>query len=221
MFTLKRKLNLSESDLLELAQKESLKVGEIENKLLHWDFGPVMSMKFDPAAKNYLFSSGAVPFHWDGAFFKEPQTLLFYCTESEGEGGETLFVNTEKVWESLSDAEQKECEGITLNYETSKVAHYGGKITLPLVKKHPLTGKTILRMAEQVETELNPVSLKIEGTLDPKGFYDRMVKKLYEHSFHHQWQRGDLLLVDNHTFLHGRRPLLGNKTRSFKRIQIL
>ncbi len=221
MFTLKRELNLKDNELLEFAQNESLKTGTIEDKLLHWDFGPLMSMKFDPEAKNYLFSSGAVPFHWDGAFFKEPQTLLFYCTESVGEGGETLFVNTEKVWDSLTQAERNECEGITLTYETSKLAHYGGKITLPLVQRHPITGKTILRMAEKVQTELNPVALTIDGASDPEDFYQRMVKKLYQHSFHHQWKKGDLLLVDNHTFLHGRLALQGNMSRSFKRIQIL
>ncbi len=223
MFTLNSEVNLSTEELLAYAQSLSLKSGGIKEKLLHWEFGPVLEMQFDPKAQNYLFSDENVPFHWDGAFHQEPQLLLFHCLESEGEGGETLFVNTELLWESLTAEEKKECEGATLVYETKKLAHYGGKISVPLVQKHPLTGKTILRMAEAVETVLNPVTLTIEGVEDADAFYERMKKKLYDPKFmtEHTWKEGDLLVCDNFTYLHGRKPLRHNLKRRFKRLQIL
>ncbi|MFL5783936.1 MAG: TauD/TfdA dioxygenase family protein [Bacteriovoracaceae bacterium] len=211
MFSLSSDLTLSEKDLLSLARSHG--------ELLEWDFGPVMTMKFDEAAANYLFSDEAVPFHWDGAFYKEPKLLLFYCLESEGEGGETTFVDTTALWNSLTESEKDECRNVTLTYTTEKKAHYGGSITVPLVQKHPLTGETILRMAEKVETEKNPVTLAIAGA--GENFYERMTEKMSEMTFTHQWKKGDLLLVDNFRFLHGRRPLGKNLKRSFKRIQIL
>jgi alpha-ketoglutarate-dependent taurine dioxygenase len=176
-------------------------------------------MKYDVNAANYLFSDEAVPFHWDGAFYKEPKLLLFYCLESEGNGGETTFVDTTALWNSLTETEKEECRNVTLTYSTEKKAHYGGTITVPLVQKHPLTGETILRLAEKVETEKNPVTLTIAGA--GENFYERMTKKMNEFSFAHQWKKGDLLLVDNFRYLHGRRPLGSNMKRSFKRIQIL
>lgn len=213
MFTLNSNVSMTESELVAFA--------ESRGELLKWDFGAVMTMKHDPEAANYLFSDEAVPFHWDGAFFREPTSLLFYCTESEGQGGETLFANTELIWESLSIEEKAICMKVTLTYETEKKAHYGGKITVPLVQVHPKTGKTILRLAEEVTSEKNPVKLTVSGA--SREFFDYLVKKLYEKEFliEHSWKKGDLLLVDNFTFLHGRRPLLDNKKRTFKRIQIL
>lgn len=193
------------------------------SELLHWDFGPIMEMKFDREAKNYLFSDESVPLHWDGAFFKEPSKLLFFCTESEGEGGETVFVNTEKIWEDLSNDEKEMCREIRMIYKTEKLAHYGGLIDVPLIQVHPVTGKTIMRMAEKVETKLNPVELRILGTRDEEGFYQFMLSKLYDpkYQYVHQWEKGDVVVADNFTYLHGRKCLGKNKKRTFKRIQIL
>lgn len=213
MFTLKSDVTMTESELVAFAKSQG--------DLLEWDFGAVMTMKLDPEAKNYLFSEEAVPFHWDGAFYREPSSLLFYCLESEGQGGETLFSNTELIWESLSVEEKALAMKVTLTYETEKKAHYGGKITVPLVQVHPKTGRTILRLAEEVTSEKNPVKLTVHGA--SREFFDSLVAKLYDPQFliTHEWKKGDLLLVDNFTYLHGRNPLLDNKKRTFKRIQIL
>lgn len=216
---------MNDEDLLKYASSLSTKRGRLEDQILHWDFGPIMNMKFDEQAANYLFSAEEVPLHWDGAFYKEPSHLLFYCVESVGAGGETVFVNTEALWEDLSAEEKRECESITLKYRTEKKAHYGGEITLPLVQKHPVTGKTILRLAEKVETSLNPVELRVESNLgiDTESFYKKMCQKMYDpkYLYEHSWKKGDLVVCDNFTFLHGRRALKNNLKRSFKRIQIL
>lgn len=214
---------LTDEELLQYAESLSDKSGVLRDKVLHWDFGPIMDMKFDPDAPNYLFSSENVPLHWDGAFYKEPAHLLFYCTQTNGSGGETLFFNTELLWDSLTSFEQEECKNITLIYTTEKKAHYGGEIKIPLVQTHPLTGKTIMRIAQKVETSLNPVTLKILGTENADDFYQRMEAKLKDPRFLyiHEWKKGDVVICDNFTYLHGRKALEGNLSRSFKRIQIL
>ena len=213
----------NDSELINYAASLSSVKGELSDKILHWEFGPVMNMTYTKDARNYLFSDERVPFHWDGAFYKEPRFLLFYCTESEGEGGETMFTNTEKIWESLNEREKALCSKVTLTYKTTKIAHYGGEIKISLVQKHPVTKKTILRLAEKVETELNPVELTIEGIDDAGKFYEEMIQKLYhpEFTYTHTWEKGDLIICDNFTYLHGRRELKQNKKRSFKRLQIL
>lgn len=213
----------NEQELIQYAQNLSSRQGGLKEQLLHWDFGPVMTMKYDIHAQNYLFSDENVPFHWDGAFYKEPLKLLFYCMESQGSGGETLFTDTEKIWNSLTASEQELCQKVTMIYRTEKRAHYGGEIRIPLVQKHPVTGKMILRIAERVETKLNPVELKMTGAEDAEGLYVFLTEQLYrpEFLYEHSWETGDLLIADNFTYLHGRRPLGQNKMRSFKRIQIL
>lgn len=213
----------SDESLIEYACSLSSKPGGVKEKLLHWDFGPLMSMSYDHSSKNYLFSDEAVPFHWDGAFYKEPRLLLFYCTQSEGAGGETLFCDTEKIWESLSFSQQENLKKISLRFKTEKMAHYGGEINIPLVQKHPVTGNTILRLAEAVKTKLNPVTVDVLGFNGANEIYDSMTRLLYQREFmtEHLWSPGDLVVCDNSTYLHGRRPLGGNLKRSFKRIQIL
>lgn len=215
--------NFSEEELVQFAQNLSSRDGDLKDKLLHWDFGPVMNMKYDINAQNYLFSGEHVPFHWDGAFYKEPMKILFYCTESQGIGGETIFTNTEKIWKSLTAAEQDLCRKVTMVYRTEKRAHYGGEIRVPLVQKHPVTGEIILRIAERVETHLNPVELEMTGIPNAEELYSYLRQLLYQPEFlyEHSWQAGDLLVADNFTYLHGRRQLGLNKMRSFKRIQIL
>ncbi len=214
--------NLSDEELIDFARGLSTVTGDVREQLLHWDFGAVMTMKFDPAAANYLFSDEAVPFHWDGAFYREPRFLLFYCLESDGGGGETLFSDTEKIWESLTLEERTCCEKIQLTYRTKKLAHYGGEITVPLLQYHPSTMRPILRMAERVESTLNPVELTVAGFSGCEEFFQGLVQRLYHDEFltEHRWEKGDLLIIDNFKYLHGRRALGRNRHRSFKRIQI-
>lgn len=213
----------NDDELIGFAASLSSKVGELKDKLLHWEFGPLMTMKYDVNAQNYLFSDETVPFHWDGAFFKEPSKLLFYCTETDGIGGETLFTDTEKIWNDLTLHEQEQCKKITMIYRTKKLAHYGGEIKVALVQTHPVTGKTILRIAEKVETALNPVTLEMVGVENADEFYKFLTSKLYDpkYLYQHSWEKGDVLICDNFTYLHGRNALGENKSRSFKRIQIL
>ncbi len=215
--------NFSDDELIDFARGLSSFNGDIREQLLHWDFGAVMTMKFDPAATNYLFSDEAVPFHWDGAFYREPRFLLFYCLESEGGGGETLFADTEKIWESLSVDDRARCEKIQLTYRTKKLAHYGGEIKVPLLQSHPVTKRPILRIAEKVETALNPVELTVAGFPGCEEFFHGLVQMLYREEYltEHCWESGDLVIIDNFKYLHGRRALGNNRHRSFKRIQIL
>ena len=67
--------SFNDQELLELAHTLSSRK---DKALLEWDFGPIMEMKFSASAKNYLFSEEEVPFHWDGAFLKEPKYLIFF-----------------------------------------------------------------------------------------------------------------------------------------------
>ncbi len=216
---------VNESDLVKFARALSHRPGGTTDQLLHWSFGPVMNMRFDPSTPNYLFSSECVPFHWDGAFFREPQYLVFYCEASQGCGGETLFCNTPLIWNKMSREKRRAFESVRLSYTTEKKAHYGGNCQVPLVQKHPLTGQPILRFAEEVDTKLNPVDLQIEvhSKLDANQIYRDLVNLVYspEHCLTHQWRAGDLVIADNFSLIHGRKALGDNRARSFKRLQVM
>ena len=117
--------------------------------LLEWEFGAVMEMRAHAEPKNYLFTHGHVPFHWDGAFHKVPRYLLFHCVEApvKDSGGETIFSNTSQIWKNATAKEKSAWQQYSLTYKTEKLAHYGGSITQKLVQQHPDSGETILRFA--------------------------------------------------------------------------
>ena len=186
-----------------------------------------MELKESPDPKNYLFSRERVPFHWDGAFHKVPSYLAFYCVEApvKDAGGQTLFANTEMIWEGATPQEKTFWTQIELTYETQKLAHYGGKVKGPLVQRHPATGKPILRFAEAVETALNPVSLKIDGIPDLThvAFVAKMQRKIYSpaYVYQHEWKPCDVLIADNHSLVHGRRAFEKDCPRHLRRIQLI
>lgn len=199
--------------------------------LLSWDFGTVLDLIVHENPQNYLFTTGNVPFHWDGAFAKAvPSFLFFQCLQAptSGSGGESLFCDTTRVWHNATPEQQEVWEKINITYRTQKLAHYGGKITAPLVSKHPITGNQILRFAEPLNDEsvhLNPLFLEISG-LEPKKhneFFKELIAQLYlpQNCFAHEWQDGDILVADNHALLHGRNPFLSNSPRHLQRVHIL
>lgn len=196
-----------------------------EEALVHWDFGPVMEMKVDEAKPNYLFSHEAVPYHWDGAFHEEPAALLFHCIQAPtaGLGGETLFANTESIYNVLTLQEKNELASIELTYRTEKISHYGGEITVNMIQGHPATGAPILRYAEPVKTKLNPVQMTLNGSqYVQEEIEERMHSLLYasKHSYSHSWQDGDILLADNYALVHGRQAFHNISPRHLRRIQI-
>lgn len=212
--------NISELLLIQFAER----IGP----LLAWDFGVVMNMRVQAKPKNYLFTHGPVPFHWDGAFYKEPQYLLFHCVDAplESCGGETLFTNTNAIWQKASRDHKLEWKDIKLCYKTEKLAHYGGEIHVPFLQTHPITNETILRFAEPVpNTMLNPVTVTIDNMNNEstKVWLDNMAACCYleDYCYIHSWKKNDILIADNFSLIHARRAFKQFSPRFLRRIQIL
>lgn len=208
--------------------------GERFGALLQWNFGFVLDLVVHNAPKNYLFTCGNVPYHWDGAFAEVvPRHQLFQCIEAPQDGsGETTFCDTVGVVRRATAEERAWWKRIEIEYRTEKQAHYGGQIRRSLLQPHPVTGETTIRFAEPLNDEsvhLNPLFLEIfeDGiALDEKRaqeFLAGFVPKLYEPDVYyaHPWTSGDFLLTDNHALLHGRRPFFSSPRRHIQRIHII
>lgn len=212
--------NISESSLIKFSKT----IGA----LLAWDFGVVMEMRVHEKPKNYLFTHGHVPFHWDGAFHREPRYLMFNCVEAPlaNSGGETLFANTSLIWQAAGKAEQHDWLLKKIRYKTEKLAHYGGEISVQLVQQHPDTRETILRFAERVpNTMLNPVEISIDDMTiaQAEQWAESFTQRCYLEKFcyAHTWQYNDILLADNFSLIHARRAFKQFSPRFLRRIQIL
>jgi alpha-ketoglutarate-dependent taurine dioxygenase len=197
-----------------------------DDPLLHWGFGPVMDLRPDDDAANYLFSREPVPFHWDGVFFVVPHVLVFQCLEApaDGAGGETLFCRAEKLCAAMPSELRARWADARITYTTEKVAHYGGEVTIPLFSTHPRKGTPVVRFAEAVHTSKNPVTTRVSGVSAEEAarLVEYMTAQIYADEFCHvhQWRAGDLVLADNHSLLHGRRGFTQHAKRHIRRVQI-
>jgi alpha-ketoglutarate-dependent taurine dioxygenase len=197
--------------------------------LLEWNFGHVLELQIHPEPKNYLFTEGNVPYHWDGAFAEVvPRFQVFQCLETDGDGGETTFCDTIDLLKAASVDEVSRWRQINISYQTEKQAHYGGEIKRPLVSPHPVTGEPTIRFAEPLNEQsvkLNPLYVQIEGysATAQQDFLASFIPRLYQPPFYyeHRWQRGDLLITDNHALLHGRTPLSRNVKRRLQRVHVI
>lgn len=219
---------LSIRNLNSILEPHLIEFAKSMGPLLAWDFGVVMEMRVHEKPNNYLFTCGQVPFHWDGAFHKEPKFLLFHCVKAPLAhcGGETLFTNTNQLWQRATIEERRKWLTIKLKYKTEKLAHYGGEINVPFVQKHPDTKQIILRFAEPVpQTMLNPVEILIEGIDEEKidHWVADMTARCYHHEncYKHQWMNNDILLTDNYYLIHARKAFKQFSPRFLRRIQIL
>lgn len=196
-------------------------------QLLEWEFGTVNELRVRAEAGNYLYTNGAVPFHWDGAFAGHvPRYIFFHCdaAPSVESGGETLFCDSVRLLALASSQERERWRRITITYTTEKIVHYGGSFTSPLIANHPDGGEEILRFAEPVE-DLNPVRLEINGLHGQtrREFLGDMHRRLRDARacYVHEWMDGDVLIADNHRLLHGRRAFTKSTERRIRRVNIL
>jgi alpha-ketoglutarate-dependent taurine dioxygenase len=200
-------------------------------ELLEWDFGTVFEVVEHDSPKNYLFTSGSVPYHWDGAFARQaPWLQVFQCLESpgSGQGGETIFCDTAKVWQDAPPERRAAWQKVEIEYLTEKIAHYGGQFRARLVATHPKTGETVLRFAEPANAatvRLNTPELRIAGLPENEAsaFLDDLLRRLYDQAnvYTHAWQAGDFVVTDNHVLLHGRTPYRSKAPRRLWRVHVL
>ncbi|HEX8136645.1 MAG TPA: TauD/TfdA family dioxygenase [Pyrinomonadaceae bacterium] len=196
-------------------------------QLLEWEFGTVNELRIRAEAANYLYTNGAVPFHWDGAFAGlVPRYIFFHCdaAPSVESGGETLFCDSLRLLALASSEERERWRRIRITYTTEKIVHYGGTFTSPLITEHPDDGEEILRFAEPVE-DLNPVWLEINGLTaqTEREFLEEMHRRLRDERacYVHKWMDGDVLIADNYRLLHGRRAFTQSAERRIRRVNIL
>lgn len=201
-------------------------------ELLEWEFGPILELKINTNPANHIFTSARVELHWDGAFIEtKPRFNLFNCLQgsSKEQGGETLFVDTEKVLMRASKEELTLWKSIEIRYSTEKKAHYGGTVQYPLVMTNPSSGRDVIRYIEafnEDSEEINPMKFSIfgPGGLDEMEILMGFNRRLYgsDVMYRHTWHKGDFLIADNSRLLHGRsRFTNSHASRLIKRTNVI
>jgi taurine dioxygenase len=177
---------------------------------------------------------GALPdgemfFHSDQCYVERPaMATMLYAMEIPSKGGDTLFANMYKAYETLPAELKKKLDGLkaenVYDYEASGTKR-GSKIkegvkhfAHPVFRTHPVTKRKALYVNRLMTDHI--VGLPIEESNEILNF-------LFDHAenpefvYTHQWKVGDVILWDNRCSLHARSDFDASERRKLRRITVL
>jgi alpha-ketoglutarate-dependent taurine dioxygenase len=201
-------------------------------RLLTWPFGTVFDVLAHEDPDDHAFDTGFMPLHWDGMYHTEsvPEFQIFHCVAAPGQadGGGTLFCDTTRVLADTDPETLTRWQALRLRYRNAKVSHYGGLVVSPLIEPHPDAGYPVMRFLEPVpdgEHIINGPEVSIDG-LDTEAAaveFAAIRAAMYDprHLYTHTWQQGDMVISDNYTLLHTRKPYRRGLTRHLRRVHVL
>jgi taurine dioxygenase len=170
---------------------------------------------------------GEMHFHSDQCYLEKPATGTFlYAIEVPSAGGDTLFLNMYKAYETLPEDVKARIEGRkALNaylYDSTTRAVNGSKVDFsahphylqPMVRTHPDTKRKALYVNRLM-------TFTVEDMDDEQG--SALLNALFDHIeqdrfiYAHHWRPGDLVLWDNRCTLHARTDFSDKERRLLRR----
>ena len=180
---------------------------------------------------------GAQSFHSDGCFKNIPSMAsLLYGIEVAKEGGETQFVDMNRVYRDLPPLIRARLLGrVGVNYHfggyskynrTGGAAGNGGRSRAevvanarhPMVIAHPITKKPSVFACRHNTREIEGIA---------RGEANRILREIFlaierpEGIYAHKWRKGDLLLYDNRAVQHRRTAYAKSEPRMLRRFAAL
>jgi taurine dioxygenase len=172
---------------------------------------------------------GEMHFHTDQCHQERPaMASMLYAIEVPRAGGNTLFANGYKAYETLPDALKLRITGRkalnAYDYDTAamkrgtRLADGVPSCVHPVVRTHPATGRKALYVNRLM-------TVRIEGL--PADESDALLDTLFAHQerrefvYEHVWRPGDLLMWDNRCTLHARTDFNPDERRLMRRVTIL
>ena len=172
---------------------------------------------------------GEMQFHSDQCHQERPaRASMLYAIEVPSTGGNTLFANAYKAYETLPERVKRRIEGRralnAYDYDASatkrgtKLAEGVPSYAHPVVRTHPVTGRQALYVNRLM-------TVRIEGMSSEESA--ELLNLLFDHQekpefiYEHVWRPGDLLVWDNRCALHARTDFSPTERRLMRRVTIL
>lgn len=172
---------------------------------------------------------GEMQFHSDQCYQEKPaMASMLYAIEVPSTGGNTLFANAYKAYETLPADIKRRLEGRkalhAYDYDNASmkrgtqikegVPHFAH----PVFRTHPATGRKALYVNRLM-------TIAIEGL--PEAESDELLNFLFAHQenpafvYEHVWRVNDLLMWDNRCALHARTDFSNDERRLMRRVTVL
>ena len=107
--------------------------------------------------------------------------------------------------------------------------YYNSKTVSPIINKHPYKDFSVIRYNEPPSEDkrcfVNPPTLAFTGVSleELAEFHQSLKQALYAPSnfYAHEWQKGDVVIADNFSLLHGREAFISKSPRHIQRVHVL
>lgn len=143
-------------------------------------------------------------FHVDTSYISRPPTYTaLRAVQIPSQGGETLFTNQYRAYETLPDQVRANLEGRTIRHVMTGLdlpEDAETEADHPVFRRHPISGRTALYLSTPARC------VSISGMDEAEG--KDMIEYLYAHStaahnsYRHAWATGDVVMWDNGCVLH-------------------
>ena len=171
---------------------------------------------------------GEMQFHTDQCYLEKPaQGTFLYAIEVPSAGGDTLFLNLYKAYETLAPEMRARLDGLKaenvylygttsrdeMKPDFSVHRHYAH----PVVRTHPATGRKALYVNRLMTW--NIVGMPDAESRDLlNALFDHIEQEAFIYA--HKWRPGDLVLWDNRCTLHARTDFSDKERRLLRRVAI-
>jgi taurine dioxygenase len=178
---------------------------------------------------------GEMLFHSDQCYVERPcMAALLYGIEIPSHGGDTIFANMYRAYETLPEDLARAIEGLKAwnVFEYNEEGGYGQSamelypempcgakcFAHPIVRTHPATGRKALYVNRGM-------TLCIDGMERSRS--DALLLRLFDHQeqaqfqYIHHWRVGDLIMWDNRCTLHARTDFPATERRILRRVTVL
>lgn len=196
-----------------------------------WPFGKILELIERENPEDHIFDNNYVPLHWDGMY--RPQVAeyqIFHCVQAplSGQGGRTTFSNTLLALKNAPPSSLNIWSHVTGIYQR-KMEYYNSQTRSPIITKHPYKEFSVIRYNEPPSTDngpfLNPPGLEFLGVNknELEDFHRNLTQTLYSPNnfYAHEWQKGDIVIADNFSLLHGREKFVSKAPRHLQRVHVL
>lgn len=167
---------------------------------------------------DYSRQTSYFDFHKDGLYYPEPPHFLMLLCEDPGRGDTpTVVVDTRPV---VAEIARRPELGILREVEMVYRGKTGDEQAHPLIGKHPSAGwpilnlgsRAFLRPSTKIPTPSTTLRQMVAAMTEVYRLLDNAVV------LRHRWKAGEVLLLDNHTFVHGREANAVDHNRKLARI---
>ena len=169
---------------------------------------------------------GEMHFHTDQCHRATPAAAtMLYAIEIPSKGGNTLFANAYKAYETLPDdikqrlANRRALNAYATDTTTRSTSYEGANSSYwhPAVRTHPATRRKALYVNRLMTREIERL---------PRGESDALLQTLFDHQeqpqfvYEHVWRPGDILMWDNRCTLHARTDFSAGERRLLRRVTL-